>query len=104
MTTTASKFFFSAGIVALLAAFTYGWGTDGGQLGSLTAGFKGGVGELGGEGAEGCGGDQRGADKGMETHAVCSSGVEAYRNRRVPWYSLGVSTYLIDGSARERAR
>lgn len=48
MTTTASKFFFGAGIVALLAAFTYGWGTDGGQLGALTAGFKGGVGELGG--------------------------------------------------------
>lgn len=48
MTTTASKFFFGAGIVALLAAAVYGWGTDGGLNGALTAGFKGGVGELGG--------------------------------------------------------
>lgn len=48
MTTTASKFFFGAGIVALLATAVYGWGTDGGMLGSLTAGFKGGAGELGG--------------------------------------------------------
>ena len=48
MTTTASKFFFGAGIVALVAAAAYGWGTDGGQLGVLTAGFKGGAGELGG--------------------------------------------------------
>jgi hypothetical protein len=48
MTTTASKFFFLGGIVALVAAAAYGWGTDGGMLGAMTAGFKGGAGELGG--------------------------------------------------------
>jgi hypothetical protein len=48
MTTTASKFFLSAGAVALVAAFVYGWGTDGGLEGALLLGFKGGVGELAG--------------------------------------------------------
>lgn len=48
MTTTASKLFFGAGIVAFVAAAVYGWGTDGGLTGALAFGFKGGVGELGG--------------------------------------------------------
>ena len=48
MTTTASKFFLGAGFVALVAAFVYGWGTDGGLTGAVAFGLKGGVGELGG--------------------------------------------------------
>lgn len=48
MTTTASKFFLGAGLVALLAAAAYGWGTDGGLTGAVAFGLKGGVGELGG--------------------------------------------------------
>jgi hypothetical protein len=48
MTTTASKFFLGAGVVALLAAAAYGWGTDGGLSGAVAFGLKGGVGELGG--------------------------------------------------------
>jgi hypothetical protein len=48
MTTTASKLFLGAGLVAFVAAAVYGWGTDGGMLGSLVFGFKGGAGELGG--------------------------------------------------------
>jgi hypothetical protein len=48
MTTTASKLYFGAGLVALVAAFIYGWGTDGGLTGALAFGLKGGAGELGG--------------------------------------------------------
>lgn len=48
MTTTASKLFFGGAAVALLAAFTYGWGTGGGFTGVMLFGLKGGVGELAG--------------------------------------------------------
>jgi len=48
MTTTASKLFLGAGLVALVAAAVYGWGTDGGLTGAVAFGLKGGVGELGG--------------------------------------------------------
>jgi hypothetical protein len=48
MVTTASKLYFGAATVAFIAAFVYGWGTDGGFLGVLTAGLMGGTGELAG--------------------------------------------------------
>ena len=44
MTTTASKLFFGASIVALLTAWAYGWGTGGGFTGVMLVGLKGGVG------------------------------------------------------------
>jgi hypothetical protein len=46
MTTTASKLYFGASVVALLAAWVYGWGTGGGLTGVMLLGLKGGVGEL----------------------------------------------------------
>jgi hypothetical protein len=48
MTTTASKFFLGAGVIAIVCAVAYGWGTDGGLTGSLFLGLAGGVGELAG--------------------------------------------------------
>jgi hypothetical protein len=48
MTTTASKLFFGASIVALLTAWAYGWGTGGGFTGVMLVGLKGGVGEVAG--------------------------------------------------------
>lgn len=48
MVTTASKFFFAGAVVALLASYAYGIGTDGDLLGVVTAGLKGPVGELAG--------------------------------------------------------
>jgi hypothetical protein len=46
MVTTASKYFFGAAAVALVAAWVYGWGTGGGLTGVLLFGLLGGVGEL----------------------------------------------------------
>ena len=48
MVTTASRFFFAAAFVALVASYAYGIGTDGDLLGVLTMGLKGPVGELAG--------------------------------------------------------
>ena len=48
MTTTASKLFFGGSVVALLAAWVYGWGTGGGLTGVMLFGLKGGVGEIAG--------------------------------------------------------
>lgn len=48
MVTTASKFFFAAAFVALVAAYAYGIGTDGDFVGVLTLGLKGPVGEVAG--------------------------------------------------------
>ena len=45
MITTASKWFFGLGVVALVLAAVYGWTTGGDGLGPLTAGYKGGVGD-----------------------------------------------------------
>lgn len=48
MVTTGSKFFFGLSVAALGAAAAYGWSTDGGFLGVLTLGLRGGVGDLSG--------------------------------------------------------
>lgn len=48
MITPASKVFFGASAVALLAAWVYGWGTGGGFTGVMLFGLLGGVGELAG--------------------------------------------------------
>ena len=48
MVTTASKLFLGAALAALVAAFTFGWGTGGGLAGVLTFGLRGGVGDLAG--------------------------------------------------------
>ena len=48
MVTTASKLYFGAAVVAMLAAWTYGWGTGGGLSGVIFLGLTGGVGELAG--------------------------------------------------------
>jgi hypothetical protein len=48
MVTTGAKWFFGITGFALLAAVVYGWGSGGGLGGVLTAGFKGGVGEIAG--------------------------------------------------------
>jgi hypothetical protein len=48
MVTTGAKWFFGITGFALVAAAVYGWGSGGGLGGVLTAGFKGGVGELAG--------------------------------------------------------
>jgi hypothetical protein len=48
MITTGSKLYFGSATAALLAAFAYGWGTDGGMLGVLTFGLRGSVGEQAG--------------------------------------------------------
>lgn len=46
MITTGSKFFYALALVLVLAAVVYGYSTGGGGLGPLSAGYKGGVGEL----------------------------------------------------------
>jgi len=48
MVTTASKLYFGAAVAAMVAAWIYGWGTDGGLSGVIFLGFTGGVGELAG--------------------------------------------------------
>ncbi len=48
MFTTGSKWFLGLTGFALVAAAAYGWGSGGGAMGVLTAGFRGGVGELAG--------------------------------------------------------
>lgn len=48
MVTTASKLYFGAAVVAMVAAWVYGWGTGGGLTGVIFLGFTGGVGELAG--------------------------------------------------------
>lgn len=48
MTTTASKLYLGAAVLALLSAWVYGWGTGGGLTGVMLLGLKGGVGELAG--------------------------------------------------------
>jgi hypothetical protein len=48
MVTTASKLYFGAAAVAMLAAWVYGWGTGGGLSGVIFLGFTGGVGEQAG--------------------------------------------------------
>lgn len=44
MITTASKLYYGAAVAALVAAFAYSWGNDGGLNGGLFLGFVGGVG------------------------------------------------------------
>lgn len=48
MVTTASKLFFPAGLVALVASWAYGIGTGGELIGVIFMGFKGAVGEIAG--------------------------------------------------------
>lgn len=45
MVTTGSKWFFGLGLVTLVLAVAYGWTTGGSDLGPVTAGYKGGVGD-----------------------------------------------------------
>lgn len=44
MVTTASKLYFGASFAALVAAWAYAWGNDGGLLGAISFGLRGGVG------------------------------------------------------------
>lgn len=45
MFTTGSKWFFGLGLVSLVLAAAYGWSTGGNELGPVTAGYWGGVGD-----------------------------------------------------------
>lgn len=45
MITTSSKYFYAAAAVAMLAAVVYGYSTGGGNVGPLSFGYKGGVGD-----------------------------------------------------------
>ncbi len=48
MITIGSKYFFGIGVLAVIGALVYGWGSGGGLLGVVAFGVRGGVGELAG--------------------------------------------------------